>query len=62
MEMGYGMGGIEERIITTALAVSSRFDEITYIEIGVGEGATMTAIASTLRDSGKAWRVIGMNL
>lgn len=62
MQMGFGMGGIEERIIATANDVASRFDEITYIEIGVGEGATMTAIASTLRDSGKRWRVIGIEL
>jgi hypothetical protein len=62
MEMGYGMGGLEDRIVITAHDVGETFREITYIEIGVGEGATMTAIASTLRDTGKKWRVIGIEL
>ena len=62
MEMGYGMGGIEDQIIEVAENVANRFNEITYIEIGVGEGATMSAIASTLKASGKRWRVIGLEL
>lgn len=62
MEMGYGMGGIEDRILAVARDVASRFDEITYIEIGVGEGATLSAIASTLKNSGKRWRAIGIEL
>jgi hypothetical protein len=62
MEMGYGMGGIEDQILKVAEDVAARFDEITYIEIGVAYGATMTAIASRLRDSGKRWRVIGIEL
>jgi hypothetical protein len=62
MEMGYGMGGIEDRILNVTTNVTSRFEEITYIEIGVGEGATLTAIASTLKASGKKWRAIGIEL
>jgi hypothetical protein len=62
MEMGYGMGGIEERILTVARDVAARFDEITYVEIGVGPGATLSAIAKTLNDSHKRWRAIGIEL
>jgi hypothetical protein len=62
MEMGYCMGGIEDQILWVVDDVASRFDEITYVEIGVAYGATMTAIASRLRDSGKKWRVIGIEL
>jgi hypothetical protein len=62
MQMGFGMEGIEERIEAVAKDVATRFDEITYIEIGVAEGKTLTAIASTLRASGKRWRAIGIEL
>jgi hypothetical protein len=62
MEMGIGMGGIEDRILDVTRNVASSFDAITYIEIGVGEGATLTAIASELKTSGKKWRAIGIEL
>jgi hypothetical protein len=62
MEMGYGMGGIEDQILATASDVASRFDEITYIEIGVGEGATLSAIANELKASGKRWKAVGIEL
>jgi hypothetical protein len=62
MEMGYGMGGIEDKIEAVAKDVATRFDEITYVEIGVGEGKTLTAIAATLKASGKKWRAIGVEL
>ena len=62
IEMGYGMGGLEQRLEAVAKDVASRFDEITYIEIGVGEGKTLTAIASVLRASEKKWRAIGIEL
>jgi len=56
------MAGIEARIIYYAAKVAGRFDEITYVEIGVGEGATLSAIAAALKDSGKKWRAIGVEL
>jgi len=61
-QMGYGMAGIESRIIYYAGKIAERFDEITYIEIGVGEGASLSAIASALKASGKKWRAIGVEL
>lgn len=62
MEMGYGMGGIEKQIETLAKEVSSRFDEITYVEIGVAKGVTLSAVALALAASGKKWRAIGVEL
>jgi hypothetical protein len=62
MALGIAMNGLEERVLNIASGVASRFDEITYVEIGVGEGTTLTAIARTLKDSGKKWRAIGIEL
>jgi len=62
MEMGFGMAGIEDAILGYANKIVNKFDEITYVEIGVGSGATLSAIASRLRDSGKKWRAVGIEL
>jgi hypothetical protein len=35
---------------------------VTYVEIGVGEGVTLAAIAYRLRARASAWRVIGIEL
>src|SRR5215831_9133230 len=62
MEFGYGMQGIEDRVITLAHTMATKFKEVTYVEIGVGEGPTLTAIASELRNHAKQWRAIGVEL
>ena len=62
MEFGFGMQGMEDRIITITRAVAAKFDEVTYVEIGVGEGTTLTAVASTLRSNSNRWRAIGVEL
>jgi hypothetical protein len=62
MQLGIAMNGLEKRVLDIAKGVAAHFDEITYVEIGVGEGMTLTAIARTLKDSGKAWRAIGIEL
>ena len=62
MALGIAMNGLEERVLSIAENVAATFDEITYVEIGVGEGATLTAIASVLKNSGKRWRAIGIEL
>src|SRR4030095_7458060 len=62
MALGFGMNGMEEHILDIAKGVASHFDEITYVEIGVGEGTTLTAIAKTLKASGRKWRGIGIEL
>ena len=60
--MGFGMDGIEERIEFYARNVAEQFDPITYVEIGVAEAVTLTAIASILKASGRRWRAIGVEL
>ena len=62
VKMGFGMDGIEERIEFYARNVAEQFDPITYVEIGVAEGVTLSAVASILKASGKPWRAIGVEL
>jgi hypothetical protein len=62
MTLGIAMNGLEEDVLDYAKRVARNFDEITYVEIGVGEGATLTAIACEIKDSGKPWRAIGIEL
>jgi hypothetical protein len=60
--LGFGMTGMEERICQVVRDLAGRFDEITYMEIGVGEGTTLTGIARELRMTKKKWRAIGLEL
>jgi hypothetical protein len=62
MQLGIAMDGLEERITGIAHDIAMQFDEITYVEIGVGEGKTLTGIASILQASGKRWRSVGIEL
>jgi Methyltransferase domain len=62
MALGFGMNGMEERILDVARDVAAQFNEVTYVEIGVGEGTTLTAIASVLSKAGIKWRAIGIDL
>jgi hypothetical protein len=62
MTLGISMNGLEDRVESIAQEVASRFDDLTYVEIGVGEGMTLTAIASVFQSAGKRWRAIGIEL
>ena len=62
MQMGIGMEGLEDRILGVASKIAGRFDEVTYVEIGVGEGGTLTGIASALKGFGIRWRAVGIEL
>lgn len=62
MALGIAMNGLEERILHRAKEIANNFNRITYVEIGVGEGVTLTAIAHTIRMCGKPWRAIGIEL
>jgi hypothetical protein len=43
--------------------VCDRFDEVTYLEIGVGHGETLASMANTIRARTKPdWRAIGVEL
>jgi hypothetical protein len=59
---GLSMNGLEEKLEEFSNSVAGSFDEITYVEIGVAEGVTLTAIAQTLQESGKKWRAVGVEL
>jgi len=60
--LGIAMNGLEEAVARIARDVAAKFDEVTYIEIGVGEGTTLTGIARELRMTKKNWRAIGIEL
>ena len=62
MNLGIAMNGLEERVLEITKALARQFKEVTYVEIGVGEGTTLTAIASTLKDSDTKWKAIGIEL
>jgi len=59
---GFGMAGMEEKLEQITSELAKEHESVTYIEIGVAEGATLTAIAHTLKKSGKPWRAIGIEL
>jgi hypothetical protein len=54
------MQGCEAAITKYAREVREKFELITYLEIGVAYGQTLTSIASLL--AGKPWRAIGVDL
>jgi hypothetical protein len=60
--LGIAMNGLEERILRIAREVGKRFEEVTYVEIGIGEGMTLTGIARELRMINPRWRAIGVEL
>jgi len=62
MTMGFGMGGMEHKIEACAQKIAERFDNVTYVEIGVGFGVTLSAIAMVLKSAGHKWRAIGVEL
>ena len=62
MTLGLSMSGLEERVLEITKGVTTDFDQVTYVEIGIAEGTTLSAIASILKASGKRWRAIGIEL
>src|SRR6266481_2613691 len=60
--LGFGMDGMGSAVAEVVQDVCNRFDQVTYIEIGVGHGATLTSIASVISDSKEDWRAIGLEL
>src|SRR5215472_1369641 len=59
---GWGMNGMEDKLERIAKSITGQFDEITYVEIGVAEGVTLSAIAQLLKGNCKRWRAIGVEL
>lgn len=62
MTLGIAMNGLEDRVLSYAKAIATQFNEVTYVEIGVGEGVTLSAIASVFQSAAKKWRAIGIEL
>jgi hypothetical protein len=53
---------MEDRLTQITKDIAEKFDKITYVEIGVAEGTTLTAIASILQHVGKPWKAVGIEL
>jgi hypothetical protein len=64
MMLGLAMNGYELAIASLIRdELAQRFDELTYIEIGVAHGATLTALAEVMHGSAcRRWRAIGVEL
>jgi len=62
LELGFGMQGLGHQVAQYVQEVCTRFDKVTYLEIGVGEGTTLAAIADRLRKLAVQWRAIGVDL
>jgi len=60
--LGFGMQGMGPAIERLITSVCERFDVITYLEIGVGEGVTLAAISDMIRRTSKEWRSVGVDL
>jgi len=63
--LGIAMEGLEDAIARHVCRLCLTFQEVTYLEIGVAAGGTLTAIASMLnswRGDGFKWRAIGVEL
>jgi hypothetical protein len=63
--LGIAMDGLEDTIARHVCRIMLCFQEVTYVEIGVAAGGTLTAIASMMnswKGQGFGWRAIGIEL
>ncbi len=60
--LGPGMQGMGDGVMHYVDGVASYFDKVTYVEIGVSDGITLSAIAKRLSWAAQAWRAIGIDL
>jgi Methyltransferase domain len=61
--LGFAMAGLESRVIEYVEEICLQFHPVTYLEIGVGFGQTLTAIAAVMREIHPiGWRAIGVEL
>ncbi len=60
--LGPGMQGMGEGVMRFVEEVAARFRKVTYLEIGVSDGITLSQIANRLSENINAWRAIGIDL
>ncbi len=61
-DLGPGMQGMGASVMHYVDGVASYFDKVTYLEIGVSDGITLSEIALRLSTQSAAWRAIGIDL
>jgi hypothetical protein len=63
LKLGFGMQGLGPLVTPYLEHICAEWDCVTYLEIGVGHGETLTPIAEFLRESVTTnWRAIGVEL
>jgi hypothetical protein len=63
MTLGIAMNGYEEQIEELIIRrLRPNFSDITYLEIGVASGGTLTGLAEVLKSNCKRWRAVGVEL
>ncbi len=60
--LGCGMQGMGAGVMHFADEVASSFNKITYLEIGVSDGITLSEISKRLSETAVSWRAIGIDL
>jgi hypothetical protein len=56
------MGGLEHGVECYTREVCQKFDAVTYLEIGIARGETLTGIASMISSIRASWRAVGVDL
>lgn len=60
--LGIGMEGLAPQVAPFVEQISTAFQEVTYVEIGVACAVTLSNISAYIRDHGVKWRSIGIDL
>jgi len=60
--LGAGMQGMGAGVMRFVDDVATQFRDVTYIEIGVSDGITLSEISKRLSDTCQSWRSIGIDL
>ncbi len=63
LQLGIGMDGLETGVTSYVEEICQRFTSVTYVEIGIALGQTLTSISEFLREHlGENWRGVGIEL
>ncbi len=60
--LGWGMQGMFDGVMQFVDEVAAQFPKVTYLEIGVNDGITISVIAKRISWAAQSWRAIGIDL
>jgi predicted O-methyltransferase YrrM len=61
-EFGICFAGLEEKFERYIRMVAEQNSTVVYMEIGVASGQTLVSVAEILRESGRGWTAVGIDL